>query len=128
LVSFLDGKASPRSLWLGWGIRADVVLTFERHQLPPKALWIGGLRSHSERQSGGLVAVDSHLGYRWLRVNWAYDDRFQSTGPELSDPDLALAIAYNASLIQMAKMGLAIEARRWRDGMRSMFSRLRPPQ
>jgi hypothetical protein len=115
LVAFLDGQ-SELCLLFGWEIRADLVVTFEYHQLPPDSLWLGGLRTHTEVDTNEIVAIDSHLGYRWFRLNWLYDERGMPSAP-LIGPDLVLSIGYNTKWTETARMGLAIELRRRREAV-----------
>jgi len=117
LIGFLDGQLPLRSLLFGWEIRADLLVTFEYKQLPPDSLWLGGLRSHTQARTGDIVAIDSHVGYRWFRLSWVYDDRLQSTAPAVPGPDLALNIGYSTKWTEIARMGLAIELRRRREAV-----------
>jgi hypothetical protein len=95
---YLDGKGPLVSVEMYFEIREDIVAMeakLRAQQLPEGIAWIGdGLAEHQPSR-GTFSGFRSHVGYRWLRANYMYDETL--TGQFNSDPtdELLLGTGFN---------------------------------
>ncbi len=67
---YLDGGPEPRAeLALEFEIRADIA-RLTRTVLADGSVWLGDLLFTDFDSDGRALVVESHYGYRWLRIAW----------------------------------------------------------
>jgi hypothetical protein len=67
---YLNGGAEPRSeLALEFEIRADIA-SASKTILPEGSMWLGDVYVSEVDADGRALVIESHYGYRWLRVAW----------------------------------------------------------
>jgi hypothetical protein len=68
--SFLDGGCQPRhELAIEIEIRSDIAAV-AKSELGTGGLWLGDVLLTDFDDHGRATVVESHLGYRWLRIAW----------------------------------------------------------
>jgi hypothetical protein len=68
--SYLDGGPEPRAeLALEFEIRADIAAA-TKTDLAEGSMWLGDVYFSELDAEGRALVIESHYGYRWLRVAW----------------------------------------------------------
>jgi tetratricopeptide (TPR) repeat protein len=81
VIDFLNGKGRLWCIEMNFEIRQDIValeakLTAE--QSVTGSVWIGDGMADHHKSTNTFSRFYSHVGYRWLRVNYQYDESFTS--------------------------------------------------
>lgn len=125
LIAFLDGKLWPPPLSFRWEIRIDMWLLFTLKRTDP-GLWVGALNPVRD-ETGAIVGIWSHLGYRYVRVNWVYDERHSPDAPALEGDDLVLSLGSNWTPRRLTVMSLMLLVRLRRDALANALRSIRWP-
>jgi hypothetical protein len=76
---YLDGNGPLRCIEMNYEVREDIV-AMEANLLADEigegSVWIGEGVADNDPSSNTLSRFNSHVGYRWLRANYEYDDTF----------------------------------------------------
>jgi hypothetical protein len=81
VLDYLDGKSPLRHIEMDFEIREDIVAMEKKllsEQLVEGGVWIGNGMADHHPSTGSYSRFYSHVGYRWLRLNYQYDDSFTS--------------------------------------------------
>jgi hypothetical protein len=99
---YLDGRAEPRAeVAMEFEIRADIAAATRSNQLPA-SLWLGDVLITEFDRRGGPQTIESHLGYRWLRIAWGVGSELQGYPWPFRSPVMALA---SDSIVKPGTMG-----------------------
>lgn len=97
VIDFLNGSQELKFLRFNLEIREDIVAMMERLRkdgLDDGCLWIGDLTCQRSGSSGEKSEAQSFIGYRWLRMNYLYDNDIGGTEDNFSDDLVNLITAY----------------------------------
>lgn len=97
LRDFLHGAALS-CLTFDIEIRSDIATLTKilgRRDGGMPSLWQGDLRAQLNRHTGEIGQVASFVGYRWLRVNWLYDEGITRPEHPFSVDRVELPAAHN---------------------------------
>lgn len=76
VIDFLNGNSALRFISLNFEIRDDIVATINKLESDGDdsgMLWIGDMDCMSSPSTGEITNINSHITYRWLRLNYGYD-------------------------------------------------------
>jgi hypothetical protein len=98
VTNYLDGQGPLCFIEINFEIREDIV-AMEAKLLADRLLeggvWIGDGKADHHPSSNTFSRFYSHVGYRWLRANYEYDDTFTSQF-NVNPPDvLVLGTGYS---------------------------------
>ncbi len=77
--NYLDGSGPLCCVEMHFEIREDIVALEAKltaDQLREGAVWIGSGMADHHQSTNTYSRFSSHVGYRWLRANYEYDDNF----------------------------------------------------
>lgn len=78
--AYLDGTRPLVCVEMEFEIREDIVAMEAKlvaEQLTEGGAWIGDGMADQHQSSNTFSRFYSHVGYRWLRMNYQYDDSFR---------------------------------------------------
>jgi hypothetical protein len=74
---YLDGGPEPRAEFaIEFEIRADIAAATRSNELPA-SLWLGDVMITEVDRRGRPQTIESHFGYRWLRMCWGAGSELQ---------------------------------------------------
>jgi hypothetical protein len=92
---YLDGGPEPRGeIAIEFEIRADIAAATRSHELPA-SLWLGDVMITEFDRRERPQTIESHFGYRWLRVCWGVGSELQDYPWPFRTPVMPLASEYN---------------------------------
>jgi hypothetical protein len=109
LRDLLDGRGTLSSLTLDVEIRSDIATLTKvlgRRDGDMPSLWQGDVNAQLNWCTGEIDQVASFVGYRWLRVNWLYDEGIIQPQHPFSVDRVNLRAAHNLHPLRV-RMGLA---------------------
>jgi len=107
LIDYLNGTSDLEYLSLHLEIREDIVALVKNYKAKGKEignLWIGKMSCMLSPSTGAISEVTSFLGYRWLRLNYTYDESISPARDNFSSDKVTLDSNYNEDPNSILKM------------------------
>lgn len=77
IIAFLNDKGPLQHLRLAFEIREDILAMEKKNNdigLDNGSFWMGDLMYMKSQSTGSMSEANSFLGFRWLRINYIYDE------------------------------------------------------
>jgi len=77
VITFLNDEGPFQNLRISFEIREDIVAMEKKNKeigIDNGSFWLGDLMYMKSQSAGSMSEANSFLGFRWLRINYVYDN------------------------------------------------------
>lgn len=98
VIDYLNGISTLKYISMNLEIREDIVAMIQHSAqtgIGDGGLWLGDMPCMMSQSTGEVNEVTSFIGYRWIRLNYTYDDRLLLRENSFSTDQIVLQSGYN---------------------------------